>query len=489
MCAASARVSSRCTADSCANTRRRARPEPGRKRRNPNGLSSTDPYDILITGVGGTGVVTIGALLGMAAHLEGKGVSVLDMTGLAQKFGAVTSHVRIAEQQALIHAMRIPAGEAHLLLGADLVVSAGDDALSKLHREHSYAVVNQYMSPTAEFTHNPDAEFPLVEMQQAISEESEPGKSYFVDATTIATNLLGDAIFANFFLLGVAYQQGLVPIGAAAIDEAIELNGVAIEKNRQAFLWGRRYVIDAAAVLQEAGVGAAGDTTNETESLAELIASRYEMLTDYQDQAYAEAYLRVVERVRKHEGELQPALQDAELPLTRAVAEAYFKLLAYKDEYEVARLYSNGDFLDSLAAQFEGDYQLRFHLAPPLLAKRDPVSGKPLKREFGGWMLGLMRVLARFKRLRGGRFDLFGYTEERRLERRLITQYQQDIDFILGELKVHNLESAIEMASLPLQMRGFGHVKLANIERCRQRHKILTSKMTGRDLAVELFTP
>jgi indolepyruvate ferredoxin oxidoreductase len=193
--------------------------------------------------------------------------------------------------------------------------------------------------------------------------------------------------------------------------------------------------------------------------------------------------------VRQREGELQPLLSGAELPLTRAVAEAYFKLLAYKDEYEVARLYSNGDFEKSLAAQFEGDYRLRFHLAPPLLAKRDPVSGKPLKREFGGWLLGLMRQLARLKRLRGTALDIFGYSAERKLERALITEYEKDIGDLLTQVNQQNLEAAVELASLPLQMRGFGHVKRANIERVQQTRERLRRRLSDRDLAVELFSP
>jgi indolepyruvate ferredoxin oxidoreductase len=425
----------------------------------------------------------------MAAHIENKGVSVLNQTGLAQKFGAVTGHVRISARQVDINAMRIPAGEAHLLLGADLTVSASDDALAKLNHEHSYAVINHTLSSTAEFTHNPDAEFPLGEMEQTIAGEIKDGRSHFVDATTIASRLLGDAIFANFFLLGVAYQQGLIPIGATAIAEAIELNGVAVELNRQAFLWGRRYAEDAAGVCREAGIDQDQVADSDNESLDDLITRCQTNLIGYQDQAYADRYLRLVERVRQQENELQPQLTDAVLPLTTAVAQSYHKLLAYKDEYEVARLYSNGDFEKSLAAQFEGDYRLRFHLAPPLLAKRDRASGKPLKREFGGWILGLFGLLARFKGLRGGALDIFGYTAERKLERGLITQYEQDIDVILGQVTPQNLVCAVEMASLPLKMRGFGHVKLANIEQAKRRGELLSRQLSGRDLALELFTP
>jgi indolepyruvate ferredoxin oxidoreductase len=458
--------------------------EPGE----PQRITIDGPFNILITGIGGTGILTVGSILGMAAHIEQKGTSVLNQTGLAQKFGAVTGHVRIAENQQQLHSVRIPAGEAHLLLGADLVVAAADDALAKLNRDHSHAVINSHLSPTADFTHDADAVFPINDMEQAIAGELESGHSHFVRATTLATRLLGDAIYANFFLLGVAYQQGLIPLGAGAIDEAIELNGVAIEQNQQAFLWGRRYAIDAAAVLAEAGL-TNEHKSSQSASLDEVIAYRSAYLADYQDQAYAERYLHLVERVRKFEQELQPSA-NAELPLTEAVARSYFSLLAYKDEYEVARLYSNGDFEQTLAAQFEGDYRLRFHLAPPLIAKRDPHSGKPIKREFGGWVLPLFRVLARFKKLRGGALDIFGYTTERKIERALITAYERDIDQLLDETILDNLDTAIEMACLPQQIRGFGHVKQASIEKAATRREQLLQKFNGTEIPdVEIFNP
>jgi indolepyruvate ferredoxin oxidoreductase len=317
----------------------------------------------------------------------------------------------------------------------------------------------------------------------------EDGRIHFVDATTVATRLLGDAIYANFFLLGAAYQQGLIPISAESITAAIELNAVAVEQNRQAFLWGRRYVDDAAGVLREAGIETADKPETEASNLDELIASRHDFLVDYQDEAYARRYLRLLEQVREVESKLQTNAVDAELPLTKAVAQAYFKLLAYKDEYEVARLYSNGDFEKSLAAQFEGNFRLGFHLAPPLLAKRDPNTGKPLKREFGGWVLPLFRILARCKRLRGGALDIFGYSAERKMERALITDYEKDIEEILTQVNPQNLEIAVELAELPLQLRGFGHVKQASIDGSRQRHGQLSRQLSGRDLAVELFSP
>jgi len=455
--------------------------EPGE----PQRIAVDGSYNILITGIGGTGILTVGSILGMAAHIEHKGVSVLNQTGLAQKFGAVTGHVRIADNQQQLHSVRIPAGEAHLLLGADLVVSAADDALAKLNREHSHAVINSHLSPTADFTRNPDAVFPINDMEQAIAGELETGHSHFVRATTLATRLLGDAIYANFFLLGVAYQRGLIPLDADSINQGVELNGVAIEQNQQAFLWGRRYAIDTDAVLAAAGLGSE-HKTSVPESLEEVIAYRSAYLTAYQDQAYAGRYLHLVERVRGFERELRQST-DVELPLTGAVARSYFSLLAYKDEYEIARLYTNGDFEQTLAAQFEGDYRLRFHLAPPLLAKRDPHTGKPIKREFGSWMLPLLRMLARFKGLRGSALDIFGYSAERKMERALITAYEDDIEQLLDETRPDNLDIATEIAGLPQQIRGFGHVKQASIETVSTRRELLLQKLAGTDPAVGIF--
>ena len=453
----------------------------------PRRLSIDGPFNILITGIGGTGILTVGSILGMAAHIEQKGTSVLNQTGLAQKFGAVTGHVRIADRQRQIHSVRIPAGEAHLLLGADLVVSAADDALAKLNREHSHAVINSHLSATADFTHDPNAVFPVSDMEAAIETELEPGHSHFVRATTLATRLLGDAIYANFLLLGVAYQRGLIPLQGESIISAVELNGVAIEANQQAFLWGRRYAVDAHAVLEEAGLANEYKPVQPEQTLDQVIEYRRKLLVDYQDQAYAERYLGLVDRVRRFEQELQP--QATILPLTAAVANSYFGLLAYKDEYEVARLYSSGEFEKTLSAQFEGDYRLRFHLAPPLLARRDPQTGKPVKREFGPWVLPLFRVLARLKGLRGSRLDVFGYSAERKMERELISEYEQDIDHLLAETSPNNYNSAISIAELPQQICGFGHVKQANIAKAAERHDQLMLQFSGTDTSLGIFKP
>lgn len=425
------------------------------------------PYGIVITGVGGTGVVTIGALLGMAAHLEGKGVSVLDMTGLAQKYGAVVSHVRIAERPEAIHAVRIAAGGARLLLGCDLVVAAGAEALSKLDAEISQALVNSHESMTAGFLHNPDLSFPAGGMRQSI--EAACGQAEFIDATDIATALLGDSIAANLFMLGFAWQRGLIPLSAAAIERAIELNGAAVEANQAAFLWGRRAAVDRGAVERLARPAQVVEL-QRPQTLDELIACHAEHLSAYQDAAWAARYRRVVERVRRAEAAFGSER------LSRNVARSLGKLMAYKDEYEVARLFSDGRFAAQLAATFEGDYRLEFHLAPPLWAPRDPLSGLPRKRRYGAWLMTAFGLLARFKRLRGTRFDPFGWTAERRGERQLIDDYETLLDELLRSLDRDNLALACELAALPLQIRGYGHVRAAQLATARAREAELLQR-------------
>ena len=420
--------------------------------------ATREPYGILITGIGGTGIVTIGALIGMAAHIDGKGVSVLDMTGLAQKGGAVTSHVRIADDPEALHAVRVATGEADAVIGGDAIVTASADALAKMAVGRTRVVVNCANTPTADFTHNPDWQFPLARLRASVTEEVGAENAYFLDATTLATRLMGDAIAGNLFLLGYAWQQGMVPVSFIAIDHAIELNGTAVAMNRQAFLWGRRAAHDLAAVeayAQPAQVIG----FKKTPTLEEIIARRIEELTAYQDAAYAARYAALVERVRQAEAVL------GSTTLTQAVARYYFKLLAIKDEYEVARLYAETDFLDKIAATFEGDYQLHFHLAPPLLSK----PGAARKIEFGPWMMRVFRRLAKLRRLRGTRWDIFGYSAERKLERQLIVNYETDVDVMLADLSTETLSAAIELASLPEQIRGYGHVKLKSMETARER--------------------
>jgi indolepyruvate ferredoxin oxidoreductase len=443
-------------------------------------LPSLDqPYNILLPGVGGTGVTTVGAMLGYAANLEGKGCSVLDQAGLAQKFGPVVSHIRIAARQEDLFAVRIAAGEAHLLLGCDLLVSSGPDAIAKLNSDKSHAVVNSQQTPTAEFTRNPDAEFPADAMMQTIVEAVGEAKTHFVQATDLATKLMGDSIASNLFMLGYAFQLGLIPLTSAAIEKAIELNGVAVNLNQQAFLWGRRAAFDLPGVQAAANPQAAPVQEPKDLSLEQRLASNAKTLGEYQNRAYGERYLALVHKVRDAESRLFPGEQ---LALTEAVAFNAFKLLAYKDEYEVARLYSNGEFTRQLQAQFEGDYRLEFHLAPSWLAKRDPNSGAPRKRSFGPWMLKAFDVLAKFKFLRGTAFDPFGRSLERRQERELIDSYVADIELILSHLNDGNRHTAVSLARLPERIRGYGHVKestmkAAALQATRMRQSLISGEV------------
>ncbi|MBB5017707.1 indolepyruvate ferredoxin oxidoreductase [Chitinivorax tropicus] len=419
------------------------------------------PYGILVTGVGGTGVVTIGGVLGMAARLDEIGATVLDQTGLAQKGGSVTTHLRFADRQSKLHAVRIAAGDANAILGCDLVVAANNDCLSKMRKGFTHAVVNTYESPTGDITKNPDMKFPAASMEKTILESVGDDRFDMVNATQLATALMGDSIATNMFMLGYAWQKGLIPVSEAAILRAIELNGAAVDMNRQAFVWGRHAAHDAAFVERIAfpELEATIKRTLET-TVDDIVAHRVNYLAGYQDTAYAVRYQALVEKVRAHEKRINPSSE----VLTRAVARYYAKLLAYKDEYEVARLYTDGEFLKSLQETFEGDYKLTFHLGPTWLQKE----GTPRKFTFGPWMMQAFKLLARFKHLRGGRLDVFGYQHERKVERALIREYEDTIEQLLTQLKPENLALAGEIAALPEKIRGYGHIKLASIEAIRR---------------------
>jgi indolepyruvate ferredoxin oxidoreductase len=431
----------------------------------PSMPALAEPYDILVTGVGGTGVVTIGALLGMAAHLEGKGCSVLDQTGLSQKGGAVMSHIRLARAPDDIHAARIALGSARLLLGCDIVVAAAPESLMRLAGRDARAIVNGHETITGAFTRDPDFAIPGRALAQKIAGSVGREHADFLDATRLATALLGDAIATNLFVLGFAYQKGLVPLSAAAIERAIVLNAVAVDINHRAFRYGRWAALDRDAVERIAApTTAAGGRLSE--GLPEIVARRMAFLKDYQDAAYAERYRRVVSRADAAEERRAPGSRE----LAEAVARNFFKLMAYKDEYEVARLYTDGSFAKKLAQQFEGDFRLEFHLAPPLLAPRDPVTGHQKKRRYGRWMMSAFRLLAKLKFLRGTPLDPFGHTEERRIERRLIDEYEALVDELIAGIAHENHAIAVELARIPEQIRGFGHVKAANLAQARARH-------------------
>ena len=420
----------------------------------PQTAAADGGYNILVTGIGGTGVITVGALLGMAAHIEGKGVTVLDFTGIAQKNGAVMSHIRIAPKPEDLHAVRIAAGGADLLLGADMVVAASPDALRKMSRGGTQAIVNSHLAPTADFTLNPDTEFHEDKLRQLIRNGSGDNRTEFIDATGLATSLMGDAIAANLFLLGHAYQRGALPVSGEAIDRAIELNGVAVTMNRRAFALGRLAAEDLEKVVKAAEPPQALDDLRD-ETLDDVIARRVGILTDYQDADYAaqyENFVRGVETTEQAKGKGMTGL-------TEAVAHNLFKLMAYKDEYEVARLYSDGSFQANLAKQFEGDLKLTFHLAPPLISPRNPKTGQLIKREFGAWMMPMFKLLAKFKGLRGGTFDIFGRTDERHAERAAIPAYRTVVEELLSGLTPDNHALATEIATLPAKIRGYGHIK------------------------------
>jgi indolepyruvate ferredoxin oxidoreductase len=430
------------------------------------------PYGVLLTGIGGTGVITIGQIIAMAAHLEGKGVSVLDMSGLAQKYGAVMSHVQLAARPEALSATRIDTGGANLVIGCDLVVSASTEAVAKMAPGHTRAVVNASVTPTADFVRNPDWQLPGSDLQHDIVDACGKGAVDFVAATELATGLMGDAIATNMFMLGYAWQKGWVPVARESLERAIELNGVAIEFNKQSFAWGQRAALDpqrTARVARPAEVIAIGEHFSRT--LDELIERRVQLLSTYQDARYAERYRSLVERVRSREREVAGSTKLAE-----AVARYYAKLLAYKDEYEVARLHADGALERKIGGMFEGDYKLVFHLSPPLLARKDPLTGEPRKMRFGGWVLPLFRVLKSLKGLRGTLFDPFGYTAERRTERALIAEYEATIEQLLAKLTPANHALAVQLGSLPEEIRGFGHIKMRNIAAARKKHAELLAR-------------
>ncbi len=425
-------------------------------------------YDILITGIGGTGVITIGALLGMAAHLEGLGCTVLDSAGMAQKNGAVMSHVRIARNPDDIKVSRIVAGAARLIIGCDMVVASGPDAISTAEQGVTRAVINGNVTPTAEFVTNNNIDFREAAMRKRISEAVGNANADFIDATGIATALIGDAIAVNLFMVGYCFQKGVLPVGLESLRRAIELNGVAVKQSLATFDWGRRAAIDWEAVVDMARP-ALREPRVLPADLASVVSRRMGDLTAYQNVRYAARYRKLVDDVRG-------ASRGASEGLTLAVAQNFFKLMAYKDEYEVARLYTDGRFLKRLSAQFEGDYKLQFNLAPPIFAPRDPQTGHLKKRAFGPWMFNAFRILARLRFLRGTSFDIFGYTEERRTERQLIDNYEATIRSLLPSLSEENEKIAIGIASLPEKIRGFGHIKDSNIARAKAEQENLLAQ-------------
>ncbi len=431
------------------------------------------PCDLLVTGVGGTGVVTVGAVIAMAAHLEGRHASVLDFMGFAQKGGSVLSHVRLAMDADALNQVRIDTQQADAVLACDPVVAAGDDALQSVSHGRTRIVVNRHVLPMAMQVTRPDAKVPVDALLAKLAAAAGDDHVAVFDAQMLSRRALGDTMGANIVLLGYAWQSGLVPVSSAAIERAIELNGVAIEANRLAFRLGRAAAHDAAALEALLAASQAPKTAVE-ESLAELVARLDARLRDYQNERYAVRFRRLVERVEAAERPLRGAGE--KLELTELVARNFAKLLAYKDEYEVARLYASDGFRRSLEEQFEGEYSLSVQLAPPLLARRGP-DGLPRKMRFGPWVFPAFRALASLRSLRGTPFDVFGYTLERRVERALPGDYEALVEQLLARLEPAALAGACALAATPDAIRGYGHVKMRNLVQAKRREWALARGM------------
>lgn len=433
------------------------------------------PFSVIVTGVGGTGIVTIGAVMAMAAHLEGKGVGVIDMAGLAQKGGAVYSHLRIANTPDDIHAIRIAAAGADLVLGGDIVVAGNKKVLGAV-KLGTRVIANTAEFMPGDFTRNADFSLPSERLKRAIATAAGRENSHFIDATRLATALLGNSIGANMFMLGYAYQLGALPLTAESIEKAIEMNGEAVPMNIAAFRYGRRAAIDPAAVnALVTPQQVANDSLKLSQSFAETVERREAFLTDYQSKRYARRYRKWVDKVEAAEAAKAPGLSG----LAEAVARYLFKLMAYKDEYEVARLYTDTAFIDRVKGSFDGDLHFEFHLAPPLLAKRNPQTGEPKKMNFGPWMLKVFRVLAKLKFVRGTPFDIFGYSAERLTERQLIADYEALLEKIMAELTPYNHQTAVALASIPEKIRGFGPVKARHLSAAKVEEATLREQFSA----------
>ncbi len=419
-------------------------------------------YGIVVTGIGGTGIVTVGAILGMAAHLEGKGVGVLDMAGLAQKGGAVQSHIRLAHKPDDIHAIRVAARDADLVIGGDIVVAGNKKVLAAATLGRTTMVINTAEVLPGDFTRNTEFALPTERLKRAIIGAAGRERTHFIDASRIAIALLGQSIGANMFLVGYAYQLGALPLSAAAIEQALELNGEAVAMNVAAFRWGRRAAADLKAVEANVPRPEAVDPARKlSQSFEEVVERRVAFLTDYQNRAYAARYRALVERARA----IEIAKAPGKTGFADAVARYLFKLMAYKDEYEVARLYADPSFERQIRNDLGGEH-LRYHvhLAPPLLARRDKITGVPRKMTFGPWIFPVFRVLAQFKFLRGTAFDPFGYTAERKIERSLRREYEALLEEIFARLTPENHHLAVGLAAIPDKIRGFGHVKMRHLK-------------------------
>ena len=414
-------------------------------------------FDLLITGIGGTGVITVGALITLAAHLEGKGASELDFMGFAQKFGPVLSYLRIAAEPADINQVRIEPARADALIGCDLVVSSSSKASTTYSPKVTRAVMNSAEIATGDFIQHRDANLRADERLAAIRDSVLQLSA--IDANRLATELMGDTIYANVLMVGFAWQSGLIPVSLAALMRAVELNDVKIDNNKRAFAWGRVAAADPAQIESVSSE----ETPKLDATLAEIVERRANFLTDYQNVALADRYTSLVERVREAESSFGSE------ELATAVARSYFKLLSYKDEYEVARLHTQTGFLESLRRDYGSKAKIHFHMAPPILNAGLDARGRPRKKEFGAWMIPAFRVLAKFRGLRGTALDIFGLTAERRMERELIGEFEGIVDQLLSALHKGSHAQAIEIAAVYMDIRGYGPVKIQAAEEVRAK--------------------
>ncbi|RYY97562.1 MAG: indolepyruvate ferredoxin oxidoreductase family protein, partial [Comamonadaceae bacterium] len=427
-----------------------------------------EAYGIVVAGVGGTGVITIGQLLGMAAHIEGRGIVTQDAAGLAQKGGATWSHVLIADHQDAIRTTRVSMAAADLVIGCDPIVTGGKETVMRMRQGRTHVALNSHSTPTAAFVRNADWANPADACAAEIGKAVGPDAVGTFDADTASAQLMGDSIYTNPMLLGYAWQKGWVPLGRESLLRAIELNAVQVDANKAAFEWGRHAANDwrkVEALLRPAQVIA----FKKRETVDDLIAHRVAFLTDYQNARYAGAYQAFLQRVQAAEAPL------GKTTLTEAVARGLFRLMAYKDEYEVARLHADTGFREKVEAQFEGDFTINYHLAPPIIAKKND-KGELVKRKFGPATFRLFKLLARLKGLRGTALDPFGRTEERRTERALIGEYRQTVEELIAGLTPANHALAVEIARVVEQVKGYGHVKERNLAAARPQWQALVQQ-------------
>jgi indolepyruvate ferredoxin oxidoreductase len=446
-------------------------------------LPTPQAYGIVVNGVGGTGVITIGQLLGFAAHIEGKGIVTQDAGGLAQKGGATWSHVLIADHQDDIRTTRVGMAGADLIIGCAPIVSANKETTMRMRAGRTHVALNAHSTPTAAFVKNANWSNPaqscVDNITAIVGADSERGGVSAFNADALATVMMGDSIYTNPIMLGYAWQKGWVPLQKTSLMRAIELNAVAVDNNKTAFEWGCRAAHNWAEIehiLQSSDSNVHVIDFKKRDSLEDVIAKRVQFLTAYQNTAYAAKYVDFMERIRNKELSLKTSDDSKNLNLTEAVAKNLFKLMAYKDEYEVARLHSDGTFEKKIAGMFEGDYKLNYHLAPPLIAKKND-RGELQKQQFGPWMLTSFKWLAKLKGLRGTAFDIFGKTAERRMERALVADYLQSMEAVMHKLSLENAPAhlllALEIAKIPESIKGFGHVKEKNTAAARLKWNLL----------------